>query len=284
MKNEHSRTEPLARPESGVRIAPKLLERDLKLLVAIEKLHDDRARASAESRAKTGLLSSLSQELRRPLNAMLGFAQLLARDEREPLTGKQRERVERILRGGEHVLKLLDGAVELCQLDADPPAVHCEATRVSEVIADVTRSLATFAARRAIRLEVTPSADDLPTMWVDRARFTRVVAILGTNAIQYNRLGGTVTFAVDFDRPEYVRVTVQDTGVGIPAADRDGIFDLAPDGGMRAEGRGLGLVIAKRLASLMGGDLDFRTADCVGSWFWLDVPLITVEAPRANPF
>lgn len=284
MKNDSTPRETLARPESGIRVAAKLLERDTTVLATIEKLHKERALEHAASRAKTQFLVTISEELRRPLNAMLGFAQLLDGDAREPLSEKQRQRVDQIMRGGEHARRLLDGVIELCQLDMDPPVVHCEATHVVDAIADVQRSLEPLASRRAIRIEVAPSIDDVPTLWLDRSRLRRVLAILGTNGVQYNRIGGTVTFAVDFDRPEHVRFTVQDTGNGMSADMRGRIFDLAREGRDHTEGRGLGLVIAKRIAALMGGDLDVRSAVGVGSWFWLDLPLITIEPSRRDSF
>jgi PAS domain S-box-containing protein len=241
-----------------------------------EELSKARAAAEAASRAKSDFLSSMSHELRTPLNAILGFAQLLHRDKKEPLSLRHKERVEQILKGGEHLLRLVDDILDLSRIEAGGVSISIEPVRVAEVLHEVTTTLDTMATRQGIHVEIGPVSAELPLVSADRTRFSQILMNFGTNAIKYNRPSGTVTFTVSVPRAESVRVTVRDTGMGIPAEKQDKLFQPFQRAGQETgpiEGTGIGLVITKRLAELMHGEVGFRSIPGEGSDFWVDMPI-----------
>ena len=116
----------------------------------------------------------------------------------------------------------------------------------------------------------------------DRTRFAQIVMNLGSNAIKYNRPGGSVTLCASLSTPATLRVVVADTGIGIPVDKQSKLFQPFQRAGQETgpiEGTGIGLVITKRLAELMGGSVGFRSAPGAGSEFWVDLP---AHVPRAS--
>ncbi len=257
---------------------------DLTRDVATAKeLEEARTTAEAASAAKSEFLSSMSHELRTPLNAILGFAQLLARDRKEPLSDRHKERANHILRGGEHLLRLIDDILDLSRIEAGQVSVSTEPVSVSDILEEARLTLEPLAARTGVRLEVVAAAEPLPMVRADRTRFAQIVMNLGSNAIKYNRPGGTVTLSVSVPTPHTLRVVVADTGIGIPIDRQNKLFQPFQRAGQETgpiEGTGIGLVITKRLAELMGGSVGYRSAPGTGSEFWVDLPA-HMQAPAA---
>jgi len=250
--------------------------------------HLSEARVAAEmaSTAKSDFHSAMSHELRTPLNAILGFAQLLDRDRREPLSERHRERVTRILTGGRHLVRLIDDILDLSRIEAGGLAMSIEPVSVPELLADIRTILEPMASRHGMQLVIDRTVANPPPVAADRTRFSQILMNFGTNAIKYNRPLGKVTFAVSVPRPDTVRVTVQDTGIGIPADKQGHLFQPFQRAGQEVgpiEGTGIGLVISKRLAERMNGDVGFRSVAGVGSAFWVDVPVHRDEAHASGP-
>lgn len=247
-----------------------------------EELRVARATAEAASAAKSDFLASMSHELRTPLNAILGFAQLLQRDKKAPLSDRHKERVEHILKGGEHLLRLIDDILDLSRIEAGAVSMSPEAVSVADVLDELKTTLEPMAARQGIRVEILPVSPEFPMASADRTRFLQILMNLGSNAIKYNRPDGAVTFKVSAPTADQVRVTVRDTGIGVPADKQDKLFQPFQRAGQETgpiEGTGIGLVITKRLAELMHGDVGFRSIDGDGSEFWVDVPAHASEPP-----
>jgi PAS domain S-box-containing protein len=251
-----------------------------------EELRLARAAAEAGSAAKSEFLSSMSHELRTPLNAILGFAQLLQRDKKEPLSARHRERAEQILKGGEHLLRLIDDILDLSRIEAGGVSISTEPVSVAEVLDEVATSLQPMAAAQGLALEVTTASLEVPMVAVDRTRFKQILMNLGSNAIKYNRPSGKVTFIVSRPSANRVRVTVRDTGMGIPSNKQDKLFQPFQRAGQETgpiEGTGIGLVITRRLAELMGGDVGFRSVPSEGSDFWVDIPVDVANGASSAP-
>jgi signal transduction histidine kinase/CheY-like chemotaxis protein len=239
-----------------------------------EELKEARRAAEAGSAAKSEFLSSMSHELRTPLNAVLGFAQLLQRDKKERLSDRHRERVGHILRGGEHLLRLIDDILDLSRIEVGVVTISTEPVLVQEVIDQVCATLDPTAARAQVEI-LAPTPPPKETVLVDRTRFAQILMNFGTNAIKYNRPRGRVIFEVGAGDPGCLRVTVRDTGIGIPQEQHDKLFLPFQRAGQETgpiEGTGIGLAITKRLAELMNGTVGFESVAGQGSAFWVQVP------------
>jgi signal transduction histidine kinase/CheY-like chemotaxis protein len=242
-----------------------------------EELRRMREIAEAASMAKSEFLSSMSHELRTPLNAVLGFAQLLRRDKKQPLDERQLGMVGHIIKGGEHLLRLIDDVLDLARIEAGRVTISTEPVGVPEVLAEVTTTLGPLAERNGIVLLVEPASAETGEILADRTRFTQILVNYGSNAIKYGRTGGTVRFAATAPSASHVRVTVSDDGIGIPPEKHDRIFQPFQRAGQETgpiEGTGIGLAITKRLAELMGGRVGFASAVERGSEFWVELPRV----------
>ncbi|MFO0662916.1 MAG: PAS domain S-box protein [Polyangiaceae bacterium] len=252
-----------------------------------EALREARAAAEAASSAKSDFLSSVSHELRTPLNAILGFAELLQFDPIAPLDPRHRERAAHIVTGGEHLLRLIDDILDLSRIEAGNISISQEAVSVELVVAELETTLAETAQRASVNISFTPATQPIPMISVDRTRFVQILMNLASNAIKYNRKGGSVTIRTE-RAGDYVRITVADTGIGIPLDKQDKLFQPFQRAGQETgaiEGTGIGLVITRRLAELMGGKVDFRSVPGEGSTFWVDMPIhqLPVATDAAAP-
>lgn len=251
-----------------------------------DDLRQARAVAEAASAAKTEFLASMSHELRTPLNAVLGFAQLLQRDKKTPLSTRQHERIEHVLRGGEHLLRLIDDVLDLARIEAGRVLISLEPVKVTQVLAEVRDTLAAMADRSQVQLSVTPPEPSGLEVVADRTRFKQILMNYGSNAIKYNRPGGSVRMRVDAT-PDMVRVSVVDDGVGIADAKQASLFQPFQRAGQESgaiEGTGIGLVITKRLAELMKGRVGFESVEGRGSRFWVELPIhqTALTAPASS--
>jgi PAS domain S-box-containing protein len=240
-----------------------------------DELRSSREVAEAASAAKSEFLSSMSHELRTPLNAILGFAQLLERDRKQPLSERQIERLRHVLRGGEHLLRLIDDVLDLSRIESGRIMVSPEPVDVRGVIDEVITTLEPMASRAGIAIQRN-ELPEVPRVVADRTRLAQILMNFGSNAIKYGKRDGQVQFAVVEPDPATVRITVLDDGIGIPADKRDKVFEPFQRAGQETgpiEGTGIGLTITKRLAEMMKGRVGFSSEVDRGSAFWVEMPI-----------
>jgi signal transduction histidine kinase len=215
-------------------------------------------------------LSRASHELRTPLHAILGFGQLLALD---PLNESQRHSVEQIIAGGRHLLALIEDLLDLSRVGA----LSTEPVEVGEELAHAVALCHPLAAERSLTVNL-----DLPDEPVralaDRRRLKQILLNLISNAIKYNRPGGTVTLRATAEPDQGVRIEVIDTGRGMSQAELGRLFvpfERLDAARRRIDGTGLGLAVSKALADAMGGTIDVASTPGEGTVFTLGLPLVT---------
>ena len=222
----------------------------------------------------------MSHELRTPLNAILGFAQVLAISPQHDLSEMQEESISHILDGGQHLLTLINEVLELSRVESGAVEIATEPVDLSALLEECLPSIRTIAAQQSIEVRSDLKPTELGPLLVDPLRLKQVLLNLLSNAVKYNREGGSVLVSAEPIPGHYLRLRITDTGVGIPEAAHNIIFDsftrleaTKTDVG----GTGVGLAIAKQLVELMGGSIGVESSTEQGSTFRVDLPLAQRE-------
>jgi PAS domain S-box-containing protein len=280
-------------------------QRDLALQQAVEaREFAERAQEEAEmaNRGKSDFLATMSHEFRTPLNAILGYTQLIDMGVLGAVTGQQHDHLQRLRTSAVHLLGLVNDILDLSKIEAGRVHVSRETAHVSDVIHATTALVAPQAVARGIDYPDECEDDNGVSYVGDPDRVRQILVNLLSNAVKFTNPGGSVSLSCGTsehadpgarlvgDGPwTFVRVT--DTGIGIPPEQIVRIFEpfvQAESGYTRTEGgTGLGLAISRRLARLMGGDITVQSRVGQGSTFtlWLrsassdELPRQTAEHP-----
>ncbi len=250
--------------------------------LADEQLVAARDEAERANRAKSEFLASMSHELRTPMNAILGFGQLLEFDPR--LVDRHRDYVREILKGGRHLLELINEVLDLARVDAGRIDLSLGPVELAALVQECLALAKPLADQRRITLQ--QRALEHRTVRADRARLRQVLMNLLSNAIKYNREAGVVEVSAAAAGAGRLRVSVRDTGPGIAPEHLDDLFQPFCRLGQEAgpvEGTGIGLVITRRLVELMAGQVGVDSRPGGGCTFWVDLPADEATAISAEP-
>jgi signal transduction histidine kinase/CRP-like cAMP-binding protein len=265
----------------------------------------DKARQlEAVSHHKSQFLAAMSHELRTPLNAIIGFSEILQDPSLGPLSeDERREFLGNILTSGKHLLRLINDVLDLAKIEAGKMELQAEEVNVRDIVEGVLATTKSLAAKKNLQIEHR-MASDLPLAWADPARLRQILYNLVSNAIKFTPTGGIVSVAAraapsptgdlairqlgtvaggqvgqspDCPPAAWLEVTVSDTGIGIPPAHLERIFEefeqVKDPTRPRQEGTGLGLALARRLVEMHGGSIRAVSELGKGSIFTFTLPL-----------
>jgi signal transduction histidine kinase/ActR/RegA family two-component response regulator len=263
-------------------MAARLRETDEMKEKFYSEMQDAKAVAEKANLAKSDFLSSMSHELRSPLNAILGFAELMESDSPLP-TPAQKESIAQILQAGWHLLKLINEILDLAKVESRQVPLSEEPVSLAEVMLGCQSMVEPQAQQRGLRMTF-PQFDIPCFVLADRTRLEQVLINLLSNAIKYNIKQGSVEVkCTESTPPGRIHVSIRDTGAGLSPGQLTQLFQPFNRLGQEAggeEGTGIGLVVAKRLVELMGGVIGVESTVGVGSVFWFE--LIAVAEPHVS--
>jgi signal transduction histidine kinase len=227
------------------------------------------------SQHKSEFLANMSHELRTPLNAVIGFSDVLLERMFGELNERQDEYLHDIRDSGRHLLELINEILDLSKVEAGRMELELGPVSLPEVLRHALAMVRERAEQHRLTLELEVD-DALPAVQADELKLKQVVLNLVTNAVKFTPDGGVIAMTAQLAGDE-VRVTVRDTGIGIPEQDQDRIFEAFQRGGGRShtstEGTGLGLTLSKRIVELHGGRLWLTSRVGVGSTFEFAIPV-----------
>lgn len=251
----------------------------------IDALVDARDKAVAASDARDMFLATVSHELRTPLNAVVGFAEMCASELfgalPEPYLGYNHD----ILSAAHHLMRLVDDLMDLARIERAELNIESEALGAKSLIESATAIVSFEAERKNINLTVVEPKSSL-VLWVDPTRARQILVNLLNNAIKFTDAEGSIMIEAH-GNDEFVAISVSDTGIGISTEQQSAIFEMFNRGddviaASARDGLGIGLHVARRLARLMGGDIELTSTAGQGSRFTVRLPLAQSEAKRAQ--
>ena len=264
-----------------------LRETNRRLDAKIAELSESNIELFKANKLKSEFLANMSHEFRTPLNAILGFAQVLREKPGLLKREKGQRYAENILTSGNRLLAMINDLLDLAKTQAGKMELHLEQASVSQICESAVSSFSLLARKKKIKmyLEVSPS---VPLVVTDAGKVQQVLYNFLSNAVKFTPLKGRIEVRASMVDDKTVRIAISDTGCGIAKEDQDLIFDQfrQADGSLTREapGSGLGLAISKELAAMLAGSIGLQSEVGVGSTFWLDLPVTLRPAePGAGP-
>jgi len=259
--------------------AENVLRRDKDELKEIirertEELITEKEYAEKSSMAKSHFLSSMSHELRNPLNAILGFSQLLMVDKNEKLTEHQESYVSQVIESGEQLLHLITGVLDLSKTETENIDIKLEELNLNEILIHIIEKVNLGSAKQKGIEIINGNQDSSINVIADKMRLLQVFFNLLSNAVKYNSVKGTVNISVKETPDNMVRILITDTGIGIKQENLNRVFDpferLDFSHGV-IEGSGVGLTVTKRLVEAMQGKIGLESTYGQGTTFWVEL-------------
>ena len=248
-----------------------------------EALQSAKEVAESANEAKSRYLAALSHELRTPLNVLLGYAQLLMRD--EVLPPKQRESISIVRRNGEHLADLIESLLEVSKIEAGRVTLQRDEFNLKAILQQLVDMFQMQASKKGIKFHYIASANLPDYVATDKQRFRQILINLISNAIKYTEKG-SVTFKVTY-RSEVANFSIIDTGAGIAKSNQDLIFkpfeQIRNTHTQSIGGTGLGLTISRSLAELMGGEISLKSSVGQGSTFNFKLMLFKLNKDPKEP-
>jgi CheY-like chemotaxis protein len=265
--------------------------RSLQQVIAAERdariqVEEQSRRAQEASRLKSQFLANMSHELRTPLNSIIGFAELMHDGRVGPISADHREYLADILTSARHLLQIINDVLDLTKVESGTMQFRPEPLDLRRLAEDVRDTFRETAARKWLRLEVV-GEPGLGTVHLDPGKVRQVLNNYVSNAVKFTPEDGQVTIRVAGEGPDFVRIEVEDTGIGIAAEDLGRLFvefqQLDASFAKRQQGTGLGLALTRRIVEAQGGRVDVRSVLGQGSTFVAILPRAAAPSAPSRP-
>jgi signal transduction histidine kinase len=264
----------------------KLRQANKQLDDKIVELSDRNIELFRANKVKGEFLANISHEFRTPLNAILGFAEILREKGPALKEEKGRKYAEHIIAGGQNLLKMVNDLLDLAKTEAGKMKLHIENTSIQEICRGIVAPFATITRKNKIKVRLIID-DNIPPLSTDAGKVRQIIYNFLSNAVKFTPERGRIEIRASMRDDKMVRIAVSDTGCGIAEEDREKIFEKfrQADGSLTREsaGSGLGLAISKELATLLAGSVGLESEIGKGSTFWVDIPVISTADEQEQP-
>jgi signal transduction histidine kinase/DNA-binding response OmpR family regulator/HAMP domain-containing protein len=248
-----------------------------------EELNAKNSELQDAYRVKSDFLASMSHELRTPMNSIIGFSSVLLAENAEPLTADQRMAIEKVLKNGKHLLQLINDILDLSKIEAGRMTINVETEDIQTVVSNSLMTVEPMLKAKNLSHSV-ESTTAAATLTTDTVKVGQILTNLLSNAVKFTETGG-ITVRV-FDKDDFLAFAVRDTGIGIEKKNLELIFkefqQVDSSNTRKYKGTGLGLAIARRLARMLGGDLNVESIVGQGTTFTLTVPQVYTEQKESR--
>ncbi len=251
-----------------------LLELSNQLKTKAEELALQKEKAEESTKLKSQFLASMSHELRTPMNSILGLTELIL--EKAQISGKNKERLEVVLKSGKRLMSLINDILDLSKIEAGKMEIRDEDVLLEEMIEEVSNTITPLALEKGLRFNIQRKCNTRIIVNTDRGRVTQILINLLGNAIKFTEKG-KVELIVSITPDKMLRFSVTDTGIGISAENQKVIFEefrqLDGTSTRKYGGTGLGLAISKKIIDLLGGKIWLDSIEGSGSTFSFTLPI-----------
>jgi PAS domain S-box-containing protein len=227
------------------------------------------------SRLKSEFLASMSHELRTPINAVLGYTSLMREEIYGELTDKQKNALNKINTASQHLLDLINDILDLSKIEAGKMPVYLEEVPLRQILGELAEAVEPLVREKQLEFELIVD-EGIPPLFTDRTKLKQILLNLLSNAVKFTSVGGVKLMGERINESR-IRITVEDTGIGIKEEDLEKIFedfrqvDQSPT--REYGGTGLGLSITRKLISLLNGTIEVESMYGGGSRFSIDLPI-----------
>jgi signal transduction histidine kinase/DNA-binding response OmpR family regulator/HAMP domain-containing protein len=250
-----------------------LKQRESDLAGLVQKLEVTRDQALQATQAKSQFLASMSHELRTPLNAIIGFTRLVMRRAKNALPAQQYQNLEKILSSSEHLLALINSVLDLSKIEAGRMDLHMSQFPLGSLLDTCLATVEPLVKADRVQL-IKDVSGPLPVLETDQDKIKQILINLLSNAIKFTEQGSITLHAQQ--RGQQIELAVADTGIGIPTAELEAVFEdfrQVGDANRARGGTGLGLAISRRFARMLGGNITVTSKEGHGSTFTVMLPL-----------